>query len=36
MLDDVVQLANNLWAVIGDMSADDHNALLYRKAIACI
>ncbi len=31
MLGDVVQLANNLWAVIGDMPADVPNALVYRK-----
>jgi hypothetical protein len=36
MPDDVVQLANNLWAVIVDMSPDDFSALLYRMAIACI
>ncbi len=31
MLGDVVQLANNLWVVIGDMPADVPNALIYRK-----
>jgi hypothetical protein len=31
MLGDVVQLANNLWIVIGDMPADVPNALIYRK-----
>lgn len=31
MLGDVVQLANNLWVVIGDMPADIPNALVYRR-----
>lgn len=31
MLGDVVQLANSLWVVIGDMPADVPNALVYRR-----
>src|SRR5512133_581000 len=31
MLGDVVQLANNLWMVTGDMPADVPNALAYRS-----
>jgi hypothetical protein len=31
MLDDIVQLADNLWLVVGDLSADIPNSIVYRQ-----